>query len=217
MLGWLTNDFTSYPTDIDETPLPGELPVCYTQRLAKEKGISVYKNLQESLAAVISSDTTVYLEHQIYGKPENSDDAIKMLKTLCGKSHLVCTALSVAFLKHGEITTAETFCTTIVNMRSMSDDEIKSYVISGDPMGKAGSYAIQNEQYHPVESIEGCYASVVGFPICHLKRCFEILGLEFAQDPALTCRKNIHYPCLIDLNQYNRKIICSTEKKIWNF
>ena len=101
MLSWIVQEFQCMPADIDETPLPGELPVPYCERMAMGKAMHCAELLMED-AFVIGSDTTVYINHQILGKPEDEEQAEEMLKMLNGKEHLVCTAVTLACRKNRE-------------------------------------------------------------------------------------------------------------------
>lgn len=177
MLSWILQEFDCQPADIDETPLFGELPVPYCQRMALGKALHCAKNLPEG-GFVIGSDTTVYINHQILGKPRDDEHAEEMLKQLNGKEHLVCTAVALGRLQNRKITVLQTVCETVVRFRSMGHQEIMDYIASGDPMGKAGAYAIQNHEFHPVESIRGCYASVMGLPLCHVGFLFHYFGFD---------------------------------------
>ena len=177
MLSWILPEFESLPADIDETPLPGEYPVPYCQRMALGKALHCSGSLTEG-SFVIGSDTTVYINHRILGKPRDEDHAEEMLKMLNNKEHLVCTAVAIGNLKDGKLRVLQSVSETVVRFRAMSRDEILDYVRSGDPMGKAGAYAIQNHEFHPVESIRGCYACVVGFPLCHVGALFHRFGYD---------------------------------------
>ena len=91
MISWIIPEFVCMPADIDETPLSGELPAPYCQRMATGKALHCAELLRED-AFIVGSDTTVYINHQILGKPKDEDEAVEMLKMLNGKEHLVCTA-----------------------------------------------------------------------------------------------------------------------------
>lgn len=177
MLSWIVPEFESAPADIDETPLSGELPVPYCQRMALGKTLHCLETAPDG-SFVIGSDTTVYISHQILGKPRDEEHAEEMLRMLNGKEHLVCTAAALGCRQHGKIRVLQTVCETVVRFRSMGREDILDYVRSGDPMGKAGAYAIQNRKFHPVESIRGCYAGVMGFPLCHIGVLFHQFGYE---------------------------------------
>lgn len=194
MLSWILPEFECHPADIDETPLIGELPVPYCQRMALGKALHCVELLPEK-GFVIGSDTTVYLNHRILGKPRDEDHAEEMLRFLNGREHLVCTAAALAFRNNGKISILQTVCETIVRFRTMSRDEILDYIASGDPMGKAGAYAIQNLEFHPVESIRGCYASVMGFPLCHVGIMFHEFGYDTFPQIRSACQAGTKVPC----------------------
>lgn len=177
LMSCLYPDYECIPADIDETPLPGELPVPYTERMALEKMLKSAESITAPDHVVIGSDTTVYAEHQIFGKPTSPENASEILHFLNGKEHLVSTAVCVMRVKDGIRQIRRTVSETSVFFRNMSDEEIAGFVASGVPMGKAGAYAIQDKTYHPVERIEGCYAGVIGFPVCHLRALLNDLGL----------------------------------------
>ena len=194
MLSWIIPEFESQPADIDETPSSGELPVPYTQRMALGKALHCAETSPDN-SFVIGSDTTVYINHQILGKPKDEDDAVEMLKLLNGKEHLVCTAVVLAYRKEGRLHLRQSVCETIVRFRDMSRDDILDYVASGDPMGKAGAYAIQNHVFHPVESIRGCYAGVMGLPLCHMGILFHHFGYDTFPQIRSACTAGTKYPC----------------------
>jgi MAF protein len=150
--------------DIDEDPHPGEPAGTYVMRLSLEKAWAVANTLPSGEALILSADTTVVDGALILGKPANSDEAAMMLRQLRDRAHLVYTGVTVLDSSSGESMTRLT--TTRVVMRPYTDDEIADYVASGDALGKAGSYAIQNPSFRPVARIDGCYTNVVGLPMC---------------------------------------------------
>lgn len=194
MLSWILPEFESLPAEIDESPLIGELPVPYCQRMALGKALHFAESLSEG-GFVLGSDTTVYINHQILGKPRDEDHAEEMLKLLNGREHLVCTAAALAYRKSGKISILQSVCETVVRFRTMSRDEILDYIASGDPMGKAGAYAIQNHEFHPVESIRGCYASVMGLPLCHVGVMFHTFGYDTFPQIRSACQAGTKVPC----------------------
>ncbi len=152
--------------EIDETPREGELPRDYVLRLAQEKALAVEANETE---IVLAADTTVVLENEIMGKPTDVADATRMLRALAGQQHAVITGV---FLKCGAHV-AGNIASTKVWMAPMSDAEIADYVASGEPMDKAGAYAIQGLASRFIERIDGSYSNVVGLPVAlvyHLLR-----------------------------------------------
>ncbi len=150
--------------DIDETPLPHEIPHSFAERLATEKAgaIEVPAN-----TVVIAADTIVVHEKIILGKPTNEAHAAEMLARLSGSSHQVITGVCV---KRG--TQVSVFSgTTEVVFRILKPKEIHAYIASGDPMDKAGAYAIQGGAAPMIRSINGSYTNVVGLPLCELHEC----------------------------------------------
>lgn len=150
--------FVARPVDIDETVRAGEAPSDYVERLAREKALA---GATDPDALVIGSDTTVVLSHEILGKPADSAEAIATLARLSGQTHQVITA--VALTSGGDC--AACVVTTDVTFRVLTDDEIRAYVATGEPMDKAGSYGIQGLGGIFVKEIRGSYSSVVGLPL----------------------------------------------------
>ncbi len=155
-VGW---EYTKHVADIDETELIGELPDDYVTRLAREKAIAVALKYPDEI--VLGADTTVVIDGQILGKPVDLADAIRMLKMLSGKWHEVLTG--IAIVQNGEIRSAVQ--RTRVKFASMSDAEIEFLAERGDPLDKAGAYAVQAQAALFIEGIEGDYWNVVGLPV----------------------------------------------------
>jgi MAF protein len=193
--------FDIRPTHIDETPQPDESPESYVKRIAKEKADSLIANhkLQKEVISnwgvVIAADTTVILDGEILGKPTNAAEAVEMLKKLRGRTHQVCTAITLINLETDE--TIHEFCSSDVPMRDYSNEEIAAYVASGDPMDKAGAYAIQHNGFHPVENFSQCYASVMGLPLCHLTRALRKFKVQLSVDVPSKCQQLNRYQCPI--------------------
>jgi septum formation protein len=183
--GW---PFSILPADIDEEPLPGETPHDYVLRLAEAKALTAAERAPDNSPelAVIASDTTVVDGLSILGKPADDAEAFGMLATLKGRVHQVYTG--VAALRRSDGRLLKDLCVTDVSMRPYSDDEIRSYVATGDPLDKAGAYAIQHAGFHPVESLRGCYPSVMGFPLCLVTRLLGQLGIPPANDLTRACQ-----------------------------
>jgi septum formation protein len=169
--------FEVRPAHIPEDPLPGEEPVAYVTRLAREKAEAVFRELAGALSArgqeeksddaeggplaVLGADTTVTLDGQILGKPADAADAARMLRLLSGRSHRVITGVALKTAEGVEVA-AEV---TAVRFISLSDAEIDAYVATGEPMDKAGAYAVQGGAGRWIPRIEGCYFNVVGLPL----------------------------------------------------
>jgi septum formation protein len=167
---------------IDESPRRGEKPRALVSRLAHEKAASVATQLHSSPALVIAADTIVIAPNgkTILGKPADQADARKTLKMLAGKTHTVLTGYCI-YPAHPENAKTKPVIRVIssrVKFRPLSAKDIQHYVDSGEPMDKAGSYAIQGIGMALVERISGNYTNVVGLPICQLARDLEeIFGL----------------------------------------
>lgn len=182
--------FVVQAADIDETPLLGEPPRECAERLAREKALAVWRARPQDV--VLGADTIVVVDETILGKPENSADAARMLRLLSGRVHRVITGVCVVQTvanrqlpatseersghssqspPHFKILKTENrelriaSETTLVTMSKLSDDEIRDYVASGEPMDKAGAYAIQGWASRWIPRIEGDYSSVVGLPV----------------------------------------------------
>lgn len=179
-------------TDVDESQLPGESPADYVLRLAETKAQAAVPWAQPQ-NVIVAADTTVVHGSAILGKPRDPAEAVQMLKQLRGRMHQVYTGLAVLRMDTGQL--LKDLCITDVPMRDYGDAEIDRYVATGDPLDKAGAYAIQHAEFHPVVRLTGCFASVMGLPLCHLLRLFEKIGL--AQEDALPsrCQTYLNYPC----------------------
>jgi septum formation protein len=192
LLAVLGLEFQVIPAEVDETPRSGESPQEYVVRLAVEKAEFVQASL--GLAAiVIAADTTVVAGDQILGKPVDGVEAYKMLQQLRGRKHQVFSG--VALTGNGNLITE--LCGTDVPMRPYSDEEIKRYIASGDPLDKAGAYAIQHPGFHPVTAIHGCYANVMGLPLCHLTIALRKIDVHLGVDVPGACREITRYKCPI--------------------
>lgn len=161
LLGGVGMPFKVIPSQFPEETVTHSNPIELVQEISKQKGLEVAKSHPESL--VISADTIVALDGQVFGKPKDSSDAQKMLSLLRGSMHNVHSAFSLFHLKANK--QYVTVCTTQVFMRPYSTQEINAYVNSGEPMGKAGAYAIQGMGALLVEKINGSYSNVVGLPL----------------------------------------------------
>src|SRR6266478_9472115 len=157
--GW---PFAAVAADIDESVREGEDAVSYVKRLALTKAETVARRIKDGL--VLGADTTVLVEGEMLGQPRDDDDARCMLKLLSGKWHEVLTG--VALLRADENTQPLVdHETTRVRFARMSDEEIEWYVLTGEPRGKAGAYAVQGRAALLIEEIEGEYFNIVGLPI----------------------------------------------------
>ena len=194
LLAWLGWDFAVKAVDIDETPQDGEDPRDYVSRLAAGKALAAAAHAVNG-TIILAADTTVVDRQQILGKPANDDEALDMLRRLRNRDHQVCSAFTLVSAETG--TTVSDMCVSRVAMRNYTDEELAAYVQSGDPFDKAGGYGIQNAEFHPVEGFSGCFANVMGLPLCHLARGLRQFGLHSQADIAAACRKNLGYDCPI--------------------
>lgn len=187
--GWICSNS---PADIDETPGLNENPNDCVRRLAKEKASACINRNNE---IVLAADTIVVDNNKILGKPLDKKDACRMLKQLRGHSHQVMTAVALLDPITGRM--EEELCSTDVPMRNYTDAEIDDYVASGDPLDKAGAYAIQHAGFHPVENFHGCFASVMGLPLCHIKRMAKRIGGSVSGSLESECQRVNQYTCQI--------------------
>jgi MAF protein len=144
-------------------------------------------------AVVVAADTTVVLDGRRLNKPAGAAEAREMLRQLRGRSHHVHTGIVVVDKSSdrwlSDVATVE------VPMRNYSSVELDAYVASGDPLDKAGAYAIQHPGFHPVTGLSDCYAAVVGLPLCHLARTLGRLNLQIPTDVATLCQEHHQYQC----------------------
>jgi MAF protein len=187
--GW---KFTTAIADVDETQQADESPRDYVLRLAQAKALAVVEKAHPE-SIILGSDTAVVDGNSILGKPKDGKDAAGMLNQLRGHTHQVYTG--VAFYRVGDGKMLTELCVTDVPMRAYSDEEIATYVQTGDPLDKAGAYAIQHPDFQPVESMRGCYASVMGLPMCHLVRTLRTLDVHPATDVPTACQDLLNYDC----------------------
>jgi septum formation protein len=198
LLSLLRVPFKLTTSDVRETPRPDETPSELVTRLSQAKAQSAELNGRRR-ALVIACDTIVALrdgaaQAEILGKPRDPDEARAMLRRLRGRSHVVYSAVTLWSPARGAATDlVETWLT----MRPYSDVEIAAYVATGDPLDKAGAYAIQHGGFDPVEEIRGCYANVMGLPLCHLARRLHQWGVEPGTDVPAACQKHTGHPCRV--------------------
>jgi septum formation protein len=178
--------------DIDESPLPAEVPAGYVARLAHAKGRARAKTLAPG-SWVLAADTIVADGDLLLGKPAGPAAARAILHSLRGRTHQVFTAL--ALVETGTGRSAADLCLADVPMRAYSDAEIETYIAGGDPLDKAGAYAIQHAGFHPVENFHGCFACVMGLPLCHLVRTLSRLDFTPPKDVPTACQAHLGYAC----------------------
>lgn len=167
ILGRLGFPFRIVPADLDEeafaAAFQGSFPDL-VEALAAEKALAVAASEPAFAGLILAADTTVILDGEMLSKPVDSADAERMLRRLRGRVHQVATGVAL-YDCHNHFLTSGQRCTAVW-MRAYSDAEIAAYVATGDPLDKAGAYAVQHEIFHPVERVEGCYLTVVGLPLC---------------------------------------------------
>jgi septum formation protein len=180
LLAALGRSYQSSTADIDESALPGEEPAAFVLRMAESKARAVADRLHakeesggkdgrgsiQALPLVIGSDTIVVHGGRILGKPASRQEAKAVLRELRNQRHLVHTGVAVVDPVSGKV--RRDLGTTGVWMRNYHDEEIETYVASGDPMDKAGAYAIQHPGFRPVARLEGSEANVIGLPLALL-------------------------------------------------
>ena len=163
--------------DFDEAQIANESPREYVMRLARLKAEAGWLRLEQRRLMrhpVLAGDTTVAFNNIILAKPKDREDAVAMLKQLSGTKHEVYTAVAVKF--HDALQAA--LSVTEVRMRVLTDDEIRRYVASGDPMDKAGAYGIQGKASMFIESINGSYSGVVGLPMYETSQLLTHFGFQ---------------------------------------
>ncbi len=172
MLRKLGLDFEVVPSGVDERPLPGEVPEEHVIRLAGTKAFDVGTRYPHQW--IVAADTTVCIDQLILGKPRNDEEALEMLSRLSGREHSVVTGVAVRHpeKKEGDQRAIE----TAVKVKTLTPEEMKWYVHTGEPFDKAGGYAIQGIGSFMIESIRGSYTNVVGLPLCELMEMLGRLG-----------------------------------------
>jgi len=173
--------FTTFPVDVDESARPGERPDAHVQRLAEAKARAAAQacgqggngadDAEDSV--VVGADTIVALDRVILGKPSGPDEAARMLERLSGRIHEVWTGLFL--LDQGAGRGIGGALRSIVKFAPLGPDDVARYVATGEPLDKAGAYAVQGRGAVFVEAIEGSYSNVVGLPLSYLKHLLELL------------------------------------------
>jgi len=191
LLSLLGLPFLVVVADVDETDGDGESPRAMVQRLSRAKALAVATRHPHAL--VIAADTTVALDGKSLGKPADAAEATAMLSALRGRLHRVYSGLTVA--QGGQALTD--LAESDVWMRDYSDEEIARYVTSGNPLDKAGAYAVQHASFHPAERVEGCFASVMGLPLCYLARTLARLGVTVPVNVPIVCQAHTGFACRV--------------------
>jgi septum formation protein len=191
MLTWIDLTFSATAADVDEAPFPGEPPAALAPRLASAKARAV-----EGLPPgswVLAADTVVECAGESLGKPRDAAEARAMLARLRDAPHRVHTG--VALREPASRREAVRCVTTHVRMRAYSEAEMEAYIATGDPFDKAGAYAIQHPGFDPVESVDRCYANVVGLPLCGVTALLDEWGCDLGIAMRAVCYQNLDYRC----------------------
>ena len=168
---------------VAEERQPREDPMHFAQRLAREKADVVYRARVENYDAsgepllVLGADTIVVCDEEVLGKPVDDDDAARMLRILSGRTHQVITGVCVISSAGVEVAAESTW----VTMLTISDEEIRSYIATAEPQGKAGAYAIQGRASRWIPRIAGCYFNVVGLPLALVSTMIEVAERRLTQ------------------------------------
>jgi septum formation protein len=160
--------FTVRVREVEEIRAPGEAPDSYVRRLARDKAEAAWEGKSE---IVLGADTIVVLDQEVLEKPRDAADARAMLQRLAGREHTVITGICLRHPGGAQIDSSA----TRVRFTPITDDEIDAYVATGEPMDKAGAYAIQGLASKFVERIEGCYFNVIGLPLSQVYRYLKTL------------------------------------------
>jgi septum formation protein len=190
LLRLLNYPFETLSTNVDEAPEPGERARAMVERLSRAKAQAARR--QRPAAVILALDTDVELDGTILGKPIDAANARAMLEALRGRAHSVYSAFTLA-----ADTGLETrLVHTRVWMRQYSDAEIEAYVASGDPLDKAASYAVQHLSFRPVERVEGCFANVMGLPLCQLYHA--LARHVHLGEPQIECHRHPEQDCSVE-------------------
>jgi septum formation protein len=163
LLKEISTQFEVAPSSIEEVLDPGLRPEANAQNLAREKAESIAPNFPDCW--VIGADTLVTLDHEIFGKPEDEEDAKRILKKISGREHLVVTGICVV----GPKKTLGKAVVSQVKIKPLTDQEIEDYIATGEPMDKAGAYGIQGKGSFMVRSFSGSKSNIIGLPLDELK------------------------------------------------
>jgi MAF protein len=185
-------EFHISAADVDESPIANELPSDYVLGLAETKARAIHADADQ---VVLAADTTVVDGTDILGKPNDHREAAAMLNRLRGHTHQVYSGIALHRRSDGLL--LKDLCVTDVTMRDYSGEEIDAYVQTGDPLDKAGAYAIQHPQFQPVASLNGCYASVMGLPMCHVILQMRKMNIQPNTDFFAGCETLLEYRCPI--------------------
>lgn len=208
MLAWAGWNFSVLVADVDESQLSGEAPGDYVLRLAERKARKVAEKAGVD-KVILAADTDVVDAGEILSKPVDEQDAVRMLKRLRGHTHQVYTGLAV--LRTQDMRLLTDLTVTHVLMRAYSDQEIETYVHSGDPLDKAGAYGIQHPGFQPVENLQGCFASVMGLPVCRLTGLLEQFELAPESSATIRCQVENQTDCQLSSATLRGELVSSQQ------
>jgi septum formation protein len=183
--------------EIDERAYSNETPDALVVRLSETKAATIAARHHGAPStatkiAVLAADTAVVLDGEVLGKPADEAEASEMLRALRAREHRVFTAISTAY--KGRLVTR--LCISDVWMRAYGEEEINAYVASGDPLDKAGAYAIQDAGFSPVRRWDGCYTGIMGLPLGLVAELLAEAGIAVAVDVAAVCETISRHCCL---------------------
>lgn len=196
LLNLLVDRFVVKPPEVDEKRKRGEDPESYVLRMAEAKAKDVGEQIDRIPGrnlVVVAADTIVVDDGEILGKPEDERVARQFLERLKGRTHHVLSSIGVYKLVEDEMSLD--VISTEVSMREYTDQEIDEYIASGDPLDKAGAYAIQNDSFNPVPAFRGCFANVMGLPLCRLADILGAMDLTRKPEIQIKCQQNLEYDC----------------------
>jgi len=174
LLGQIGLQFGVLEVNVPEQRLPGEPPVDYVSRVAREKaGAGLLQVMSNHTAVVLGADTEVVFEDVVYGKPVDAEDAARMLRELSGKTHSVITVVWLMNAGNEQHAVNE----SQVRFKTLGEDEIKRYIDSQECFGKAGAYAIQGRAASFIENLQGSHSSVMGLPLFETSQLLKKFGI----------------------------------------
>lgn len=182
--------------DVDERSITDPDPATNVVQTAELKAHAILSHITPSPRSrqiIVAADTTVALNGRMLGKPTDQAEAWQMLADLRGRMHQVHTGLTLIDVNSGQQVSGVN--TAVVTMRPYTDEEIAAYIATGDPMDKAGAYAVQHPIFRPVAHLEGCYLGVVGLSVCHLAQTLCSLGVPFVGGETAVFQAHQRFPC----------------------
>jgi MAF protein len=197
--------FSAISADVDESSVTHPEPAHNVVQTAELKAQTTATRIksQTETTIIVAADTTVALEQQMLGKPADEAEAFRTLSALRGRTHKVHTGVVLREVRSGRM--IKGVHTAVVTMRTYSDEEIAAYIATGDPLDKAGAYAIQHPQFQPVSHLEGCYLGVMGLSLCHLIELLAQFGVKRVADLSAIHQAHQGYPCPIFANWHSQR------------